>query len=259
MALVSQVLPGFMLIFCRITAFFVVSPVFSFQNVPNRFKIGLAFFVSLAIYSAIGSQEELILGASYVILILKETLIGLLLGFVAYLFFTVVQVAGTFADNQIGLGMANVIDPMTGRQSPVLGNFKFFLAMLIFLGLNGHHYLLLAIMNSYDWVPLDHAIFSRLADGSISTFLIDSFVKMFYMAFQMAAPLVVAVFLCDVGIGVLARSVPSFNVFVVGLPVKILVGFAVLLVFIPVLLSLFRALFEVLFQVMEQLIHLISV
>lgn len=258
MALINQVLPAFLLIFCRITAFFVVSPVFSFRNVPNRFKVGIAFFVTVAMYAAVGSQEDIILNTSYVILILKEILVGLLLGFIAYLFFTVVQVAGTFIDNQIGIGMANVIDPMTGVQSPILGNFKFFVAMLIFLGMNGHHYLLLAIMNSYEWIPMDSTIFARLADGRISTFFIDSFVRMFYLAFQMAAPLVVALFLVDVSLGVLARTVPTFNVFVVGLPIKILVGFAVLFIFIPVLIALFQELFEVLFRSMEQLIQIIS-
>lgn len=258
MQTIAQVLPSFLLIFCRITAFLVVSPIFSFRNIPNTFKVGLAVFISLLVYTAVGSGQVFVLNAPYVLLIMKELLIGLLLGFTAYLFFIVVQVAGAFIDMQIGFGIVNVIDPLTGAQSPVLGNFKFFIAMLVFLGLNGHHYLLLALMDSYDWVPVDSALFARIHDGAVSSLLVDGFVRMFYLAFQMAAPLVVALFLVDVALGILARTVPQFNVFVVGLPVKILVGFLVLFVIVPGLFALFRKLFVEMFDWMARLLGLIG-
>ena len=91
---------------------------------------------------------------SYVILIVQEVLVGLLLGFTAYLIMTVVQTAGAFIDIQIGFSMANVIDPFTGTSSPLIGNFKYYLALLVFLSMNGHHYLFDAIMYSYDWIPI---------------------------------------------------------------------------------------------------------
>src|SRR5690554_7068547 len=153
MEAITQLLPSFLLIFCRITAFFAVSPIYSFRSMPNSFKVGLAVFVSLLITSAMGEQENLSMDNEYILLIIREILIGLLLGFTAYLLFTVVQVAGSFIDIQMGFGIVNVIDPMTGAQSPVMGNFKFFIATLLFLAVNGHHYLLLSIMKSYEWVP----------------------------------------------------------------------------------------------------------
>lgn len=258
MQLIAQFLPSFLLIFCRITAFFVASPIYSFRGVPNAFKVGLAVFVSLLVTSAIGSQETIILNGSYVLLIIREILIGLLLGFTAYLFFTVVQIAGSFIDIQLGFGIVNVIDPMTGAQSPVMGNFKFFIAVLLFLAVNGHHYLLLAIMKSYNWVPMDNRIFSRIAEGSISNFLIDSFVQTFYLAFQMAAPMVAALFLVDIALGVLARTVPQFNVFVIGLPIKITVGFLLLVLIVPGLLYLFNNLFTAMLDALQQLLQSIN-
>jgi flagellar biosynthesis protein FliR len=258
MQTIAQVLPSFLLIFCRITAFLVVSPIFSFRNIPNTFKVGLAVFLSILVYTVVAPGQGYALNAPYVLLIMKELMIGLLLGFTAYLFFIVVQVAGAFLDMQIGFGIVNVIDPMTGSQSPVLGNFKFFIAMLVFLGLNGHHYLLLALMNSYDWVPIDSALFTRIHEGAVSSFLIDGFARMFYLAFQMAAPLVVALFLVDVALGILARTVPQFNVFVVGLPIKITVGFLVLLVIVPGLFALFRKLFIEMFDAMARLLGLMG-
>lgn len=259
MAILQQALPVFLLVFCRMSAFLVVSPIFSFRNVPNMLKIGLAFFVSFLIFAGLGGWQAALPGTPYLYLILQETLIGLLLGFVAYLFFTAVQVAGGFIDHMIGLGMANVIDPMTGTQSPIIGNFKFFIGMLVFLGLNGHHYLLSALMHSYDWIPLSGGVFARIADGAVSTFLVESLARMFYMAFQMAAPIVVAMFLVDVALGVLARTVPTFNVFVIGLPLKILTGFAVLFLAVTGFTVLFRNLFAEMFLRMEQLLSILSV
>src|SRR5690554_486382 len=248
MEAITQLLPSFLLIFCRITAFFAVAPIFSFRSMPNSFKVGLAVFVSLLITATMGEQDTLIMNGEYILLIVREILIGLMLGFTAYLMFTVVQVAGSFIDIQMGFGIVNVIDPMTGAQSPIMGNFKFFIATLLFLAVNGHYYLLMSIMRSYEWVRIYNRIFIKIDDGTISTFMVDSFVQMFYLAFQMAAPMVATLFLVDVALGVLARTVPQFNVFVVGLPIKISVGFIMLFLIVPSLLYLFNDLFTTIFE-----------
>lgn len=257
MQFVQQFLPSFLLVFCRITSFFVAAPLFSIRNVPNMFKAGLAVFVSLLVFTALnGGDGAVTFNIGYLLLVVREILVGLLLGFTVYLFFTVVQVAGAFIDQQIGFGMVNVIDPMTGTQSPLLGNFKFFVALLLFLALNGHHQLLLGIMRSYEWIPLDNALFSRIADGGVFYFLLDAFVRAFYLAFQMAAPIIVAIFLVDVGLGVLARVAPQFNMFVVGLPIKISVGFILLVLIVPGLLYLFQDLFAEMMIAMRRLLEL---
>lgn len=258
MQVIAQLLPSFLLIFCRITAFFAVVPIYSFRSVPNSFKVGLSVFVSLLITSAMGVQDSLIMNGEYILLIMREILIGLTLGFTAYLMFTIVQVAGSFIDIQMGFGIVNMIDPMTGAQSPIMGNFKFFIALLLFLSVNGHHYLLLSIMKSYEWVPMDNRIFSKIADGTISTFMIDSFVQMFYLAFQLAAPMVATLFIVDVALGVLARTVPQFNVFVVGLPIKISVGFILLILIIPSLLYLFTDMFTTMLDAIQRLMNAIA-
>ena len=86
-------------------------------------------------------------------------LVGVLLGFLAYIFFTVVQTAGSFMDMQIGFSMASVIDPLTGVSTPMLGNLKYMIAVLLFLSFDGHHYLIRAIIDSYRWIPLDNRLF----------------------------------------------------------------------------------------------------
>lgn len=251
---ILQGFPVFLLIFCRITAFFVVVPVFSSRNIPMSFKIGLAFFVSLVVFTARGTgivvQEDL----NLVLLIVREVLIGLLLGFIGYLMFMMIQTAGSFIDLQIGFSIANVIDPLSGASAPLLGNFKYMIALLLFLGMNGHHYLLDAIVNSYNWVPLNNSVLERMMDGSLSEFLIRTFGQAFMLALQMSAPLVTALFLTDLGLAFLARTAPQYNVFVIGVPLKIIVGLALLMILMPTMAVLFQNLFSIMFESMRNLL-----
>lgn len=243
----------FMLIFCRMTAFFVVAPVFSTRSVPASFKIGISGIISLFILLMQGVNQPVPVDMEYILLILREILIGLLIGYVAYMIFAVIQTAGSFIDIQIGFGIANVIDPMTGTTAPVIGNFKYIFATLIFFSINGHHYLLDAVIRSYNWMPLNNDVFLRIASGNVTEFLVSAFGQSFVLAFQMAAPLIATLFLTDVALGFLARTAPQFNVFVIGIPLKILVGLAMLLLLVSGFVYAFEHLFEVMFRAIHQL------
>ncbi|MDF2814126.1 MAG: flagellar biosynthesis protein FliR [Paenibacillus sp.] len=253
-------LPNFLLIFCRITAFFVVVPVFSTRGVPSTFKIGLSLFITFLIFVASGMTKDAVpMDGLYMISIVREILVGLFLGFIAYMFFNAVQIAGSFIDIQMGLGIANVIDPMSGIQSPIMGNFKFFIAILLFLAMNGHHFLIDAIVRSYNLIPISpNPTFTNIASGAPTEYLIRAFSNMFALALQMSAPLVVSLFLTDVGLGILSKTAPQFNIFVIGVPIKIIVGFLVLILVIPGMIFLFQDLFRSLFESMEQLSRLIG-
>ncbi|MNC12746.1 Flagellar biosynthetic protein FliR [compost metagenome] len=169
-----------------------------------------------------------------------------------------IQTAGSFIDIQIGFGIANVIDPMTGTSAPVIGNFKYLIATLLFLSMNGHHYLLDAIVYSYKWVPIDNDLLIKMIDGSLSEFLVRSFAQSFMLAFQMSAPLVTALFLTDIGLAFLARTAPQYNVFVIGVPLKIIVGLVLLLLLMPSLALLFQNLFDIMFESMHNLLGLMG-
>ncbi|KQX69177.1 MULTISPECIES: flagellar biosynthetic protein FliR [unclassified Paenibacillus] len=253
-----QVIPIFLLIFCRITSFFVVVPILSSRNVPMMFKIGLSVFISLIIFATMGLDKPIPMDGEYILLIIREMLVGVLLGFLAYIFFTVVQTAGSFMDMQIGFSMASVIDPLTGASSPMLGNLKYMIAVLLFLSFDGHHYLIRAIIDSYRWIPLDNQLFTRIYDGQISNFLFQSLSKMFYLSFQLAAPIIAALFLTDLGLGLLTRVAPQFNIFVIGAPLKMILGFFLLVIIFPELISQFQNLFATIFDYMEKLLQLIS-
>lgn len=256
--LIVQGISVFMLIFCRMTAFFVVAPVFSSRSVPASFKIGISGIISLFILLIQGVNQSVPADLEYILLILREVLIGLLIGFAAFLIFAVIQTAGSFIDIQIGFGIANVIDPMTGTSAPVIGNFKYIFATLIFFSINGHHYLLDAVIRSYNWIPLNNDVFLRMASGNVTEFLVSAFGQSFVLAFQMAAPLVAALFLTDVALGFLARTAPQFNVFVIGIPLKIIVGLAMLMLLVSGFIYAFEHLFEVMFRALHNLFGILG-
>lgn len=257
MEMMLSALSGFLLTFCRIGSFFVVAPVFSSRNVPMSLRVGLAALVTFLTFAGLGLQPVPMDGL-YLVAVLKEILVGLLLGFIAYLFFTVVQVSGSFVDMQIGLSMANIIDPMSGVSSPIIGNLKFMVATLLFLSFNGHHLLLQAVMDSYQWIPIQNDAFANMYNGAISEFLVRTFTDSFGIAFKMAAPLVAALFMTDLGLGILARTAPQFNIFVVGVPLKLLVGLLMLAILFPSMMFLFQELFTELFTAMEKAIAILA-
>ncbi|MCC3376223.1 flagellar biosynthetic protein FliR [Cohnella sp. REN36] len=250
---VMQVFPAFMLVLCRIASFLMVAPVFSTRTIPKTFKVGLAFFISIVVFLTVGFDNPVPLDGAYILAILKEVLAGLVIGYTAYLFFTVVQTAGAFIDIQMGFGIANIVDPLTGASAPIMGNLKFMLLTLVFLSINGHHYLIGAIMDSYKWLPLDGQLFHTVYEGRMTDFLARTFADTFLLALQIAAPLVVAMFLTDAGLGLLARTAPQYNVFVIGIPVKILVGLALLILLMPGFGTLFQMVFDRMFGALEKL------
>lgn len=247
-------IPTFMLVFARVLAFFVTLPLFSYRTIPTMFKIGFSFFLSLVIVSNMGSTFIQV-DHVFIFLLLKEVLVGLLIGLIAFIILSAVQIAGGFIDFQMGFAVANVIDPQTGAQSPLIGQYFYIFALLFLLSVNGHYLLIDGIINSYQFIPLEAFIdFSEL----FSEFIIKTFNKMFVIAFQMAIPLVGCLFLVDVALGIIARTVPQLNVFVVGLPLKIAVSFTVLLFFIAIYIMLTRMLFETMFEAMRDLMLILG-
>ncbi|WP_138751575.1 flagellar biosynthetic protein FliR [Paenibacillus sinopodophylli] len=255
---IVQGFPIFLLIFCRITAFFVVAPVFSSRGVPNVFKIGLGFFISFIVFLTYGMKQSIVPDAEYVLILFREILTGVLMGYVVYLFFTVVQTAGAFMDLQVGFAMANIVDPHTGTSAPLLGYFKYMLLITIFLMMNGHHFLLTALMDSYQWMPLDNELFSRFMSGSVTDYLSRAVGNTFLLAIQVASPLIVAMFLTDVGLGFLTKTAPQFNVFVIGIPLKLIIGLFLIVLLMPSLTAIFETLFSIMFDSLEQLFGVVQ-
>jgi|SRR5690625_222645 len=246
-------IPIFLLIFIRILSFFVMMPLFSYRTIPLPFKLGISFFLALITFYTV-DQTGVDIDRLFIFLVLKEALVGLCLGLLAYIILSAVQIAGGFIDFQMGFAIANVVDPQTGAQSPLIGQYFYMIALLFLLSVNGHHLLIDGIFYSYEYIPLQ--TFIPFTDESIGKFMIHSFNHMFLFAFQIAIPLVGSLFLVDVALGIIARTVPQLNVFVVGLPLKIFVSFTVIFFFLSLYIVLIRTLFTTIYEAMRHLLLL---
>lgn len=252
-------LPIFLLIFCRVTAFFVISPIFSYSSVPTIFKIALGFFISLITFTVLGDIQPVIeVDGLYILAIIREVLIGLMFGYLVYIFFAVMHTTGGLIDLQMGYAMANVFDPQTGATVPLTGNFKLLIMMLVFLMMNGHHLLITGLMESFKYMPLDNDWYAKMADGSLIQFLIEAFIKTFVLGLQIATPVVIAIFITDLGLGFLAKTAPQFNVFAVGFAIKIIVGLLILFIILPRMGNVFDNLFSILFDYVERFFGIMS-
>jgi len=248
--------PAFLLIFVRVTSFFLMLPLFSYRTIPTSHKVGFAFFLSLMMFFGMETPELEVDGAYY-LLIIKEAMVGLFIGFLAYMLFSAVQIAGGFIDFQMGFAIANVIDPQTGAQSPLTGQYLNIIALFFLLTINGHHLLLDGVFYSYQFIPLEQS-WVDFGDVKIMKYAAKTLALMFAVAFQMSIPVVGCIFLVDVALGIVARTVPQLNIFVVGMPVKLIVGLIMLVVVMGTLMGSVSNLFSTILTTMRDMMKLMG-
>jgi flagellar biosynthetic protein FliR len=219
----------FLIVFVRTSGIFIVSPFFSSQNIPNTVKAGLTFFISI-ILTLVLDVDVNSLEINAFQLIVKELMVGITIGFICYLFLSAFYTMGQIIDMSMGFGMVNVIDPQNRIQVPLMGNFYYILAFLILLGINGHHVIIKALVDSYKFLPVGSFEFNE----NVALFLVELLSRIFAIGFMLSTPIIISIFLVDLILGILVRTIPQMNVFVVGLPLKILAGLIVMIITIPI-------------------------
>ncbi|MDF2873740.1 MAG: fliR: flagellar biosynthetic protein FliR [Sporomusa sp.] len=232
----------FLLIFARISGIFSSAPIFGARNVPTTVKAGLSLIISyillpLLIRPDFNSSDAFL---PYIALVIGEFLIGLILGFACSFIFYGIQMAGSLLDTQIGFGMVNVLDPQFGQQVPLVGNFKYILALLVFLASNGHHLFLAAVFQSFKLIPVSLGVFRP----DMANIVVDMVAGIFIIALKISLPVLVSLLLTDVALGILARTMPQMNIFVVGVPGKIIVGIFVLSLALPFYIGFLEVVFN---------------
>ncbi len=217
---------NFALVLTRISTVFVAAPVFGNRAFPAQAKIGLAVFVSL-IFLPLQSRELVAVPNGLVGLALalgREAAVGLIVGFSLLLVFIGLEMAAEVLGIQMGFGLGGLLDPISGVSSSVLQQFYIVLVTLAFLTANVHYLLLEGIGRTFEIVPIN--TFDAAALDMQGMVLLSA--AMFVLALRIALPVMAALFLADVALGLVARSFPQLNVLIVGLPLKVFVGLAVL-------------------------------
>jgi len=220
----------FLLILSRWAGMIMLAPVFGARGVPSYVRLGLAASLSVIVYPLISAAKPLIPIEllPYIAVVLKEVMVGLVIGFVIYMMTAVLQGAGQLIDFQMGFTMGAAIDPVYGVQTPMMGNFQMVLATMLLLATNSHHFLIAAMVKSYAYIPINP---SNLPGHY--TFYAQLVGNVFALAIQIAMPVFGALLVSDVGVGLLSRTVPQINIFSIVFPVKIIFGLVILYLSIP--------------------------
>lgn len=221
------------LIFCRIFFALQVLPIMEETKLPAAARVGLSMILSLIAYYtvALPSEQYSIDVLTFFILIMKECMVGLILGFGVSLFFQLYHFVGYLLSTQGGLGMSNLFDPASGMQVPLLGRFYYLGFCVIFMVSGGYHWFITAIIETFKAIPLTQAVFKEDL-----VFAVIHAVGVFWeLSFKLASPIIAIIFIVDCGLGILARTVPQMNMFVIGLPLKVFILFMLLIVTIGLL------------------------
>jgi len=221
----------FLLVLLRVSALLMVAPIFGHRTWLARAKVGLAFTVSIILFPIVADQPlDVPVGIlPYALMMIREVLMGVVMGFVVLLLFVAIQFAGQVAGLQMGFGIVNVIDPQSSNQLSIMGQFLNILAILLLLSLNGHHTILTGLVTSFETIPLGGVVLK----AGLMQKMIAITAEVFIIGVKIAAPIMTALFLVTAAMGVLARTVPQMNVFMVGFPVQISVGLGAFLVCMP--------------------------
>jgi len=231
----------FALVLARVAGLFSAIPMFGARVVPARVKAPLIFTLSLLLFPIVHPHNIPAAGdiVSLGLLVIREALIGLTLGLISQLIFSAVEFCGQLVGTQIGLSMAALLDPNTQANVPTMAMFQGALATLVYLALGVHHVFLRGIVDSYALVPVG----AWHTSAGLLKFLIETSTGMFVIGVKLAAPVSVALLATSVALGIVARSFPAMNVFMVSMPLNIGIGFVILGLSLPVFLRVLEVAF----------------
>ncbi len=246
---------SFIIILIRFTSFFYTAPIFGGSTMPVLAKVGFAALTSILVLFVTGpiAASVPVNMLEVFLLVAGEVAFGLTLGYSVSLVFAGVQLGGMMMGYQMGFAVANVLDPVSNQQVSILGQFLFLFAMLYFLVMDAHHILLKGMADSFIIAPAGSFAVSQFSVA----WLVETFGRMFWLGLKLAMPIVGAIFLVDVSLGIIAKTVPQMNVFIVGLPLKSLLGMFILGLAFPFFALVMRFDFEWLAEQFYGLMHLL--
>ncbi len=214
-------------IFCRITATIAFLPIIQETKLPKMATSALCLCLSISVFmvTEVGGIQYADNLVSYTIILIKEALIGIIIGFTFRIYFQIYQFAANLWSTQGGLGMSMALDPVGGVQTPIIGRFYNLCFTMMFLLGGGYHWFIKTLVDTFEVIPINNVMFGpNIVYGTISTFT-----NYMLIGFKLAMPVVGILIIIDFALGVLARAVPQMNMFVVGIPIKIIILFSLLI------------------------------
>lgn len=237
------------LIFLRVSGIILSSPIFGRQNIPSSVKIAYCMALTYFFLTSTPQLKPVIADSIpvFALMCAKELLFGLIMGYLLTMFFSMTFIAGQMVDMQMGFGMANVYDTQSNVSVPITGNLFNIMTLLCFYAVNGHNQLLYLMYATIWKIPVGAVVLPT----DVGLTILQLFCQMFVLAVRMTMPMIIAGLMGEVVLGVLVRTVPQMNIFNVGMPLKVIIGFIALLVILPFYVNFTNVMFEELFKGIE--------
>ena len=239
-----EAITAWLFVFFRVGAVLTAAPVFSASYVPARFRILLALAITVLIEPLLPPAEPVDpLSTTALVVLAQQLAIGFAIGIVLQLAFNALVFGGQMVAYSMGLGFAHLMDPQNGVQVPTVSQFYLIFATLIFLGADGHLRLVALLVESFGALPVGVDGITRAALWDIASWG----ASLFSDGLLLSLPIVAALLLVNIGMGLVSRAAPQLNIFAVGFPVTLGLGFVLLWLTVPQALGLFSGWLDVLF------------
>ncbi len=242
---------SFFLLFIRITAMFATMPFFSHMAISMQVKAAFAFYLAVILFPLVDTTPVNIEISSIVLAMFYELVFAVIAGLALNIVFMMLMYAAEIMSFIMGFSMASAMDPVTGMNSPIIGIFISMVALLILLETNGHHHMLTFIAHSINSVPLGGFV---VTDNMIQYF-VKAMANFFVMGFTIAFPLIALAFISDAIFGMLMKTMPQFNLLVVGFPIKITVSLIILITTLGSMMVVFQQELAKAFHFLEMLVY----
>ncbi|GHV36435.1 flagellar biosynthetic protein FliR [Clostridia bacterium] len=245
----------FLMMVTRMSALFILSPVFGRTQIPAYLKILMSVmmsFIGIQFYPPPLTVPPTL--AHLALALGGELLVGLIIGWVTTLFFSVVYTAGQFIDTQIGFGMVQIYDVSTNAQVPVAGSMLNLILMESFILTDGHLKLVRMLFYTLQIIPVGEVSLTP----AIAPLMLRGFLETFLIAVNVAAPILASAMLAEIALGILVRTAPQMNIFVVGIPLKTMLGLIMLVVITPIFVRFTNVIFERMFLFMAEVLPILT-
>ena len=223
---------AFLLVLTRTSGIFFISPFLGSMNISAKIRAAAAILLAVLLFPVVVKESVIHAPATILLFaftVVKELFIGWLIGLVGYIVLSAVNMAGKIMDMQVGFAVVSMMDPTTQQQTGLIGTFLYNLTLIYFVVTNGHHVILSALAESFRIIPLD----SMVWNDSLPQLINDLTAGIFTNGMKIAMPVTFAILLTNVGMGILARTMPQMNIFVVGIPMHLMIGTSMISMILP--------------------------
>ncbi|MEB0135239.1 flagellar biosynthetic protein FliR [Actimicrobium sp. CCC2.4] len=246
----NALITGFLWPLTRILGLIAVAPVFGNASVPRRVKVGLGILIAMIVAPLVQVPSGLEpMSMQGLLILVQQLLIGIAMGFSMRIIFSAVEMAGEVASMTMGLGFATFFDPQSRGRSNAVSQFLSLIVLMVYLAANVHLALLSTLVDSFATMPITVGPLT----GNIAEQVVRWASRLFSAGLQLSLPIVAALLITNVALGILTRAAPSLNLFGIGFPITLAIGFTMLGLTLPYLATPMAKLFEETINTIRQL------